>query len=89
MMTCREAARAASQALDGPLPLRRRLGLALHLSMCRACARYSREIRTLHRLLQEWAGRPDAPGETLDARLPAGDRDRIRRALLEAAGSGA
>ncbi len=85
MMTCREAARAASQALDGPLPLRRRLGLALHLSMCRACARYVREVRALHRLLQEWARRADAPAG--DTRLSPEDRERIRRALLEAAGS--
>ena len=45
--TCRAAAKAQSAALDRPLPPLSRLGLWLHLLLCRWCRRYGRQIRFL------------------------------------------
>ena len=50
---CREAVRAQSEALDHPLPLRKRLGLWLHLLICKWCRRYGKQIGFLRDAAQE------------------------------------
>ena len=39
-MTCRDALEFLADYLDGSLPLRKRLSLDLHLSLCRHCRAY-------------------------------------------------
>ena len=86
MMSCREATRLLSEAQDRPLPWRRRLGLRLHLLMCRLCARYARQLRFLRRALRRLPEEADRalPG----ARLSPEARRRILRALQEREGRG-
>ena len=49
---CREAVRAQSDALERPPTLAVRLGLRLHLLMCRWCRRYGQQIRFLRTAAQ-------------------------------------
>jgi len=42
--SCREATRLQSEAMDRPLSLRKRIGLRIHLTLCRWCRRYGRQI---------------------------------------------
>ncbi|HEX4349580.1 MAG TPA: hypothetical protein VH251_04305 [Verrucomicrobiae bacterium] len=44
---CREAVRAQSEAREHPLPPARRLGLWLHLLICKWCWRYGKQIKFL------------------------------------------
>jgi hypothetical protein len=46
-LNCREASRAQSEAIDHPLPIAKRLGLWLHLLICKWCHRYGKQIRFL------------------------------------------
>ncbi len=74
--SCREAAHAQSDALEHPLPARRRFGLFLHLLICKWCRRYGEQIHFLHEAAQK---RPDelcAP-----AKLSEEARERIKREL--------
>jgi hypothetical protein len=73
---CREAVRLQSEALDHPLSWRRRLGLRIHLALCVWCRRYGRQIKFL-RLAAHHCDHNDDPNQT----LPAGARERIKRAL--------
>jgi hypothetical protein len=50
---CREAVRAQSEALDHPLPMSKRLGLWLHLLICKWCRRYGKQIGFLRGAAQE------------------------------------
>jgi len=47
MLSCKEAARLVSEQLDRKLPFWQRLGLRLHVFICRACSRYARQLRAL------------------------------------------
>ncbi len=47
MLTCKEASRLASKALDTRLSWRERAGLRLHLMFCHLCRRYVRDLRFL------------------------------------------
>lgn len=79
-LNCAEAVRLLSDAMDRPLPLGERLGLRLHLLICRWCDRYGRQLRFIREALRRRA----------DASLAAGDglapeaKERLRRVLADA-----
>jgi len=47
MISCKEAARLASETRDHELPFRTRIALRLHLGICRMCKIYNRQITML------------------------------------------
>lgn len=51
--SCREATRLQSEAMDRPLSLRKRIGLRLHLMLCRWCRRYGKQIGFLRSVAHE------------------------------------
>jgi hypothetical protein len=55
MMTCKQAHRLLSQAQDRRLSWGERLGLRLHLLLCDACRRFSRQIDVLHQAMRRYA----------------------------------
>jgi len=75
---CREAARAQSEALDHPLPPARRLGLGLHLLICKWCRRYGKQIRFLRRAAHE---HDEQLAESVPENLSAEARERIKQQL--------
>ena len=52
-LTCREASRLQSQAMDRSLSLGERWSLKLHTSVCDACSRVERQLGFLRRAIQE------------------------------------
>ena len=77
-MSCKEAARLQSEALDRELSLRERLGLRLHLFLCKWCRRYGNQLRFLRSAAHECE-------EHASAALPQGlspeTRERIKQKL--------
>ena len=59
MPSCQDTAALVSQGLDRRLPLAKRLGARLHLSMCSVCRRYEKQLRLLRRGAARYAD-PDA-----------------------------
>lgn len=49
MVSCREATRLMSDALDRPVTLRERMGLRLHLAFCRGCRNFEKHMAFLRR----------------------------------------
>jgi len=83
MLSCKEATRLASEALDRPLPLRSRLGLRMHLLMCSGCRAVSRQLGALQQLLRLRL----ANGQDSHAAPSVSDplaRDRVREAVHKA-----
>ncbi len=78
MPSCREAARAQSEALDHSLPAAKRFGLWLHLLMCQLCRRYGNQIRFLRSAAHEYE---DKQAESMPQQLSPEARDRLKRAL--------
>jgi len=89
MLTCKEATRLISESLDRDLPFRRRLGLRIHLVLCRLCRRYARQLFFLQTLLRNYGrtaaeedsreGDDDAPGLSPEAQGRIRERLRDRR----------
>lgn len=59
-LTCREASRLISEGMDRHLSFMEKVGLRLHVSVCDACTRFSRQLAFLRRALERFPG-PDDP----------------------------
>ena len=81
-LTCDEASKLLSDGMERTLTRPERIGLRLHLWICRACRRFRRQIlllrRLMHGLAQEDPPEDSAPGLTEDSRARL--RDAIRKA---------
>lgn len=55
MISCREAARLASESLDHKLPLNKWLALKLHLMMCSLCRSFVKQIEFVHEAARQYA----------------------------------
>jgi hypothetical protein len=76
--SCREAARLQSLALDHKLSLRQRLGLRLHLFLCKWCNRYGNQLRFLRRAARE---HPERLAESGPPKLSDEARERMKQRL--------
>src|SRR5262245_21325155 len=50
---CREVSRLQSEAMDHSLSTLKRIGLRMHLLLCRWCRRYGKQIRFLRQAMHE------------------------------------
>jgi hypothetical protein len=75
---CKEAVRLQSEAMDRPLPFGRKIGLRLHLLICKWCRRYGRQIAFLrtaahaHNVLER-----AQPGQALSAEAMQRIKDKL------------
>jgi hypothetical protein len=76
--TCRQAARLQCDALEQSLPQPKRLGLWLHLLICKWCRRYGRQIRFLNEAAHT---HPDVLNQAGAQKLSDEARARIKNNL--------
>jgi len=80
MMTCSEAARLISEQKDHKLGLKDRLGLRMHLVMCRMCTAYQKKLEIISRLARQ-AGEFVLGDEPSAVALSANARERMKDKL--------
>lgn len=74
--SCAEATRLLSESQDTPLPVIARVGLRLHLALCRQCRRYQRQLTFMRSVFDGYADNLPAPPP-----LPAEFRQQLIRKL--------
>ena len=62
LLSCREASRLISEDLDRNLGVAERASLRVHLAICAACTRVTRQFEFLHRAARQYPG-PDDPAK--------------------------
>lgn len=77
MPTCKETSVLASRAMDERLPFTDRVGMWLHLALCKNCARFGRHLQAMRRIARaeteaddEAAGLTDEARRRIATRLP-------------------
>ncbi len=85
MLTCKEASRLASKAVDAKLTWRERMGFSLHLTFCGLCNRYFRELKKMRTMLRKMELANKVLPKTVKLSLQS--RERIKNALHKAAES--
>jgi predicted anti-sigma-YlaC factor YlaD len=65
MLSCEEATRLMSDAMERPLSVRDRLSLNVHLAMCKGCRNFGQQVQGLRKVARAYARRneeePDEP----------------------------
>jgi hypothetical protein len=67
--------------MDRSLPLGKRIGVRLHLLICKFCARYERQLLQIRETVRRLAAMEDTHGPLTGERLSEGAKERIRNAL--------
>ena len=76
MYSCKEVTQMVSESLDHKLPLIQRIGIRVHLLMCKFCSRYRKQLLILReamRLQEKYIE---------DTTLPTEARERIKRSFI-------
>ena len=81
MLSCKDATRLLSEAMDHSLPLGKRVGVRLHLLLCTFCARYQRQLLLLRETARRLAATDDACGSLAGEPLSEEAKERIRISL--------
>lgn len=81
MLSCKDVTRLLSESMDHSLPLGKRVGVRLHLLVCKFCARYERQLLLIRETVRRLVTTGDRPGESPRETLSAEARERIRKAL--------
>jgi len=86
VLSCREISELVSLSLERKLPLRQRLSMQLHLSMCRLCSGFRKQMLLFNQAARQEAERVERDSPRDDApQLSADARGRIQEALDRAA----
>jgi len=84
MLTCKEVSELVSQTPERPLSFRERLGIKLHLMMCKLCSRFTRQMKFITKATNTFMYQPE---ECLDhdhaTQLTDEARERIKNKLKE------
>ncbi len=81
MMSCKEVSRLLSASMERKLSLWERLGLWFHLSMCKLCRGFSKDLQLLREAARRHAENIENDVDAADAALSTESRDRMKRAL--------
>jgi len=82
MRTCKEVSILISESLDRRLPLWQRVSLWMHVSLCRFCRRFRKDLLHIHQQFQQDKDMYEDEMDMSNERLTDQVRDRIK-SLLE------
>lgn len=81
MYNCREVTQMISESLDRELPFYQRIGIRMHLLMCKLCSRYQRQLLFLRKIIGLQAA---SSAETESAiELPSDARERMKHSIRD------
>jgi len=81
MLSCRDVTQLLSESMDASLPIGKRIGMRLHLLMCKFCSRYERQLLLIRETVRRLAATEEKPGESPGETLSEEAKERIRKSL--------
>ncbi len=81
MLNCKEVSRLVSQSLDRKLPFWQRMGVWIHLSMCKLCWGFRKDLLNLRSAARQYADEIKMNASEPNAALSEEVRERIQHAL--------
>ena len=81
MMNCKEVSRLLSESMDRKLSFWERIGLWFHLSMCKLCKGFSKDLQQLREAARRLAEDVENEVRDSDAALTSEARKRMKRVL--------
>jgi hypothetical protein len=81
MFSCKEVTQLISESMDISLPIGKRIGMRLHLLICKFCSRYERQLLLIRETVRRIAAMEDAYGSPIGEHLSEEAKERIRKSL--------
>jgi len=81
MLSCKDVTKLLSESMDRSLPLGKRIGVRLHLLLCKFCARYERQLLLIRGTARHLAAAVESPGESFGGTLSEEARERFRKLI--------
>ena len=81
MLSCKDVTKLVSEAMDRSLPLGKRIGVRLHLLICKFCARYERQLHLIRETARRLAATLETPEGSFGDALSTEARERIGNAM--------
>jgi hypothetical protein len=81
MLSCKDVTQLISESMDRSLPLGKRIGVRIHLLMCRLCARYERQLLLIRETVRRLTAAEETPEGLFFGPLSEDARERIRQSL--------
>ena len=81
MHNCKEVTRMVSESMDRKLPLHQRMGIRVHLLMCKFCSRYKKQLLILREAMRLQERYVEDTGSPIT--LPPEARERIKRFFID------
>lgn len=81
MPNCKEVTRLVSESMEHKLPFRKRVFLWMHLSMCKLCGGFGKELQMIQDATRRHAENIEKDATPGDSSLSNEARERLRRAL--------
>ncbi len=81
MLSCKDVTRLLSESMDRSLPLGKRIGVRLHLLICKFCLRYERQLLLIRETARCLAAIEEPPVLTAGELLSTEAKERIRKSL--------
>lgn len=81
MLSCKDVTKLLSESMDRSLPLGKRIGVRLHLIICKWCARYERQLLLIREAVRRLAAMLEAPGESSGETLSEEAKERIKKSF--------
>ena len=81
MMSCKEASRLLSESMERKLSFWERIGLWFHLTMCKLCKGFSKDLQQLRKAAIRHAEDVENDAADSDAALTSEVRERMKRLL--------
>ena len=81
MLSCKDVTQLLSESMDTSLPIGKRVGMRLHLLMCKFCARYERQLLLIRETVRRIVASEEKPGESPGETLSEESKERIRKSL--------
>ncbi len=79
MFSCKEVTQMVSESMDRDLPRYQRIGIWIHLMMCKFCSRYRQQLMSLRKVLRSQALHDE--NNEPHAKLSPEARERIKKSL--------
>jgi hypothetical protein len=81
MLSCKDVTQLISESMDRSLPLRKRIGVRVHLLICKFCARYERQLLIIRDTVRRLVATEETAGGPLGETLSEEAKERIRKSL--------